>query len=49
MKLFIKQFSMILTLVISLSTLLTACEGGGGGDAGMGKQPGNSSALPVFK
>jgi len=45
MKISVKQTLTYLTIIISLSAILAACDSGSGGDAGMGTQPENLSSL----
>jgi hypothetical protein len=45
MKISVKQTLIYLAIIISLSTMLAACDAGSGGDAGMGTQPENLSSL----
>ena len=49
MKISVKQTLTYITIIIGLSTMLSACDGGSGGGAGMGNQPTNLSSLTTLK
>ncbi|MEE9426191.1 MAG: hypothetical protein V3V18_14615 [Methylococcales bacterium] len=49
MKTSIKQTLTYLAMIIGLSAMLSACDGGSGGDTGMGTQPENVSSLTTLK
>ena len=49
MKISVKQTLTYLAVIIGLSSMLSACDSGGGGDEGMGKQPKNLVSLTTLK
>jgi hypothetical protein len=49
MKISIKNTLAYLVMVIGLFAMLSACDSGSGGGAGMGTQPENLSSLTILK